>query len=451
MALQPTNGDSTGARDWVQPQDGDQNESHIFKKLARRHIERVVLDAQLRGDHATMSESEFPVVLTRQELYVRLWKSPATKIAKSVGISDVALCKICKKHDIPKPPLGYWAKIQHGKKVPRPPLPPVSDPALEQITINPAPFTAPRVDLPPQTQSKVEAEKEQEKSIVVANRLESPHPFIERTLRSLNSASADPQGLVSPKAKQCLDVAVGKDKVDRAMRIMDALVKAIETRGLKIWVEDGEYGSTTYVEVMEEKFDLKLTEHIAKRERPLTVQEQLDHKDFPTLYSSVMYEDYPSGMLAIRIGGGRRYDRHRWSDKDGSQIERRLNKIIVWLYKEAERVKQWRREIEERDRRWAEEKRIREEEERKRQKELARVKRFLKGAGRWHKAQKLRSFVCAVEDAVRNELGTVAPKSRMGRWLNWAKGRLDAYDPVERLKRQLRLEASPPKTDDESP
>jgi hypothetical protein len=38
----------------------------------------------------------------------------------------VGLGKICKKLDIPLPPLGYWAKLQHGKAVTRPPLPPSS-------------------------------------------------------------------------------------------------------------------------------------------------------------------------------------------------------------------------------------------------------------------------------------------------------------------------------------
>lgn len=43
--------------------------------------------------------------------------------AKRFGISDVALRKTCMKHGIPTPPLGYWAKVAHGKRVVRPPLP----------------------------------------------------------------------------------------------------------------------------------------------------------------------------------------------------------------------------------------------------------------------------------------------------------------------------------------
>ncbi len=62
---------------------------------------------------------------TRTELYELLWTEPTTKVAMRIGISDVALGKWCKQYGIPKPPLGYWAKLEHGKAVPdRPPLEP---------------------------------------------------------------------------------------------------------------------------------------------------------------------------------------------------------------------------------------------------------------------------------------------------------------------------------------
>jgi hypothetical protein len=43
------------------------------------------------------------VKLTREELYEKVWGTPATKLAKEFDISDVALGKICKKLDIPRP------------------------------------------------------------------------------------------------------------------------------------------------------------------------------------------------------------------------------------------------------------------------------------------------------------------------------------------------------------
>jgi hypothetical protein len=54
--------------------------------------------------------------MTRQELYDLVWSKPMTHIAKEFGMSDVAIRKHCKNMDIPTPPVGYWMKLQHGKR-----------------------------------------------------------------------------------------------------------------------------------------------------------------------------------------------------------------------------------------------------------------------------------------------------------------------------------------------
>jgi len=62
--------------------------------------------------------------MTREELYNLIWSEPAKTIAPRFGFSDVALPKLCQKHEIPQPPRGYWAKLAAGKKVAKFPLPP---------------------------------------------------------------------------------------------------------------------------------------------------------------------------------------------------------------------------------------------------------------------------------------------------------------------------------------
>jgi len=61
------------------------------------------------------------IQLMREELYERIWTTPATKLAAELGISDVGLGKICRRMHIPNPPLGYWRRIETGHMVPRPP------------------------------------------------------------------------------------------------------------------------------------------------------------------------------------------------------------------------------------------------------------------------------------------------------------------------------------------
>jgi hypothetical protein len=45
--------------------------------------------------------------LTWRELYEMIWTRPMTKVAAELGISDVALHKICEKHRIPAPGQGH--------------------------------------------------------------------------------------------------------------------------------------------------------------------------------------------------------------------------------------------------------------------------------------------------------------------------------------------------------
>lgn len=61
---------------------------------------------------------------TRKELYDLVWSQPIKTVAASIGISDVALAKHCKKADIPVPSRGYWARKQAGKPTVQIALPP---------------------------------------------------------------------------------------------------------------------------------------------------------------------------------------------------------------------------------------------------------------------------------------------------------------------------------------
>ncbi len=43
-------------------------------------------------------------VVKREALFEQVWSKPMTRLAKDYGISDVALGKICKRMQIPRPP-----------------------------------------------------------------------------------------------------------------------------------------------------------------------------------------------------------------------------------------------------------------------------------------------------------------------------------------------------------
>lgn len=78
------------------------------------------------ANHARRQErlmSQTRIRLTRAELYEKVWATPMRTLAKEFGMSDVALAKACRKHDIPVPPVGYWRRKETGYNVSRPSLP----------------------------------------------------------------------------------------------------------------------------------------------------------------------------------------------------------------------------------------------------------------------------------------------------------------------------------------
>src|ERR1700741_4190034 len=60
--------------------------------------------------------------LSREELFALVWEKPTREIGKELGVSDVAVAKLCRRLQVPKPPRGYWARVQAGKTPRRPAL-----------------------------------------------------------------------------------------------------------------------------------------------------------------------------------------------------------------------------------------------------------------------------------------------------------------------------------------
>jgi hypothetical protein len=70
---------------------------------------------------------------TRKELYDLVWSEPIKSVATSIGISNVALAKHCKKANIPVPSRGYWARKYAGKTTVQIALPPRFPGASDRI------------------------------------------------------------------------------------------------------------------------------------------------------------------------------------------------------------------------------------------------------------------------------------------------------------------------------
>jgi len=133
------------------------------------------------------------VTFTREQFYETVWSAPATKIAKELGCSDVLIGKICKACKIPKPYLGYWAKLQHGKKPKKTPLQRCDDPEIQSLTFYKHPKQETTIDKPesdPDFDPDIQQMLDKAKSlqpVEVPPSLSRPHPLVRATRERLQA------------------------------------------------------------------------------------------------------------------------------------------------------------------------------------------------------------------------------------------------------------------------
>jgi integrase len=71
----------------------------------------------------------------REDLYHLVWMSPVSEIAMRLGVSDVALAKLCRRAAIPTPSRGYWQRIEAGQPLIPTPLHPAPEGLPELLRV----------------------------------------------------------------------------------------------------------------------------------------------------------------------------------------------------------------------------------------------------------------------------------------------------------------------------
>ena len=366
--------------------------------------------------------------LTREELYDLIWSRPATKLANELGITYYTLMKVCSELAVPKPPAGYWQHVSSGRSPERLPLPELGVGIPREAFIEPQESTLPPWIENAEVVSKIAGEREPRNRIRVVHTLRDPHPLIRETKARLERAEPDTFGILRARLNSpSLDVRVSKSSLHRALRIMDALVKALEARGYRIEVARNGYVHT-WVRVGAERVKVALVEKTERGDRPLTKEEE--RKPPSEIYHRWMYT--PTGRLTFLIDEyGADLPKKKWGDKRGTRLEDKLNDIVIGLTiaGEARRLLTLRHQEEERQRREAEMRRL--EEARRREAEEVRCRALYEEATSWVKSQNLRAFLKACEHALTNGRGEIAPGSPEAEWLRWAYHYADRLDPLE--------------------
>ena len=371
------------------------------------------------------------ITVTRTQLYDLVWTEPMRRLATRYGISDVGLAKICRKHDIPRPPRGYWAKKEFGKAPRQVKLPnPSND--CEILLRDPEECCISSPDLQGVVeQMKAEEEKQEAKS-EVGGALRGAHALVSQANQELQVAETDENHLIIPPKGKPLDIRTSKTTLRPALLIMDALLKALEQRGYEV-------ASGPAVHILGVRVCFSIIEALD------TQREQAEDHDLDGYYefrhSRFNTKRAPSGRLSLHITDADAYwasgCRKSWRDSEKHKIEDRLNKFVAGLVNFAARKKEHDAEQERRAEQERQEQRRREEEAQSRaekrklmQAEQQRVESLMQQATSWRASQHLRGYIEARKQAYLAAHGELEPESDFARWLVWATQQADRLDPL---------------------
>lgn len=291
-----------------------------------------------------MSKQSF----TRSELYDLVWSKPLRTLAQELGISDVGLKKVCRRHGIPTPPQGYWNKKAAGHKVRQMPLPPSSEPRYDRIHIEGAMSRLPAVAREIIAASKIQKQQQLVvlPEIVAGKDLRQLHRAVRATARTLRKSKADITGAIRAQGEGECGVAVAKGSAERVVGFLDALFTLLDQEGLAhqpvgkhVRVDQGEDSVLfSIIERSKRVPHVPTPAELAAEERRLKKREQYWRYGSSIGSSIDLYtKAYPefdtvwSGQLVFQVDGWDRGVRKSWGDGKIQTLEAMLPDVIAGL------------------------------------------------------------------------------------------------------------------------
>ncbi|MDM0108654.1 hypothetical protein QTH97_27155 [Variovorax sp. J22R24] len=361
--------------------------------------------------------------ISREDLYRRVWETPLTRLAAEWGLTDVGLAKLCRRHNIPTPPVGHWTKVAHGKGVMRPALPEANETTV-------ALSTAPA---PPSTGAAVVAEEFPDLKIVVRQDLSNLAPVAAATFVSLLKTKTADSGLVFSGGPKLASCSLSRATVERAVRLLDAIERALPAVNAK-FVHAKDAGRLS-VEVDGEKVTFSLDEKFKRTE----------HVTQDPRYPSLKNRDYTyefSGDLKVSIDGY--YDgRKTWSDGSRARLDDKLTEVILGLVAAARSMRARREEREAQRLRWEEVAKIRAREAEEERRLLAFRSKFANEAAAWVRHREAQEYLAFLQRSLSDGQPEVALPEASTAWLGVAQRAVAELDPSAHRLHLLRTGYSP--------
>ena len=357
----------------------------------------------------------------REALYADVWEQPLSKLTQKYGISAVALGKVCRKLKIPVPGRGYWAKKEFGKPVKRLPLPASKDLPVVWRMKFPSPEGA---KIPAPAPEPTDPEwfqiKEMESRAITIPQEPKFHKLVTAALRNLEKAKPNQNGILqSNPGSRAFDVRVSQSSLDRALRIMSAVIEVLVTEGFPVTTTEERHG--TFARVFGHLVSFGIVEK-------LTLKGRRQVKEYSWTRTIMDYE--PNGKLEFRVGHTGYGAARTLRDGKKQKLEDMIAKAVGAMMREGRelgiREEQRKRDEIARQQRIKEQlvlaDQIREEEKK--------LKQLEGWVSAWARAKEMRDFISALERLWVGEGYDLSTETEKGQRLVWMKQQADRADPL---------------------
>ncbi|HHH9408488.1 hypothetical protein VST52_01630 [Pseudomonas aeruginosa] len=173
-----------------------------------------------------------PGQVSREALYDEVWRQPMLRVAERYRVSSSFMARVCDSMNVPRPPRGHWAKLEHGKPSPQAPLPDArpGDRLVWRRGDAPGPVRYP-LPKPPERQV-VHPRPRISRS--------ARHPLVSGVRDLFTKGKVIDSGYLKPSQRRLVDVVVSEPMLDDALDTANALFLRLEATGYRVMLAPGD-------------------------------------------------------------------------------------------------------------------------------------------------------------------------------------------------------------------
>ncbi len=357
--------------------------------------------------------------ISRKDLYEKLWNIGITKTAKELNVPYIKLKNACTSNDIPLPTASYWSSLHMGNEKPvQPPLPnPNNNRMIALGKTKKQNAAAPKNIITAENDKKSDSTSTEENvaSLIKKAQKEKPTYFsyleseqqnltnIYNTLRVNKNLSSKPHREIVKYRKKTQSYREDKLRINSAsgeiipeiLPFIDSLFKALENAGAKIVSKFDE------TEVMYKKYTITLNFKLPCKKIMLSSGD----KNYST-YHTFEYET--TGKINVEVGY--KVNWYKWGRYEKlikqtktTTTEDLLRRVFLYIFSLPEIIDE-----KERNHIIAEEKKLKEEQERellreRREREYSRTQALLNNSMNYFYSKLIKEYISAELDETTDE------------------------------------------------